>query len=189
MIPRLLVLTDRSQVPGRRTLVEQVEGCLAGGATHVVLRELDLSPSARAELVEPLTRMGAVVIAAHDPLPGAVGMHLPGWADPAPRPDRKGPLGRSCHSVADVDRAAEEGADYATLSPYAASRSKPGHGPVLPPAAYRNLPIPTLALGGVDHRNAAAARAAGAHGVAVMGALMRTTDPEGMTRRLVEALR
>jgi thiamine-phosphate pyrophosphorylase len=97
-------------------------------------------------------------------------------------------LGRSCHSREEVRRAAEEGATYATLSPYAVSWSKPGYGPPLPAEAFAGHPIPVLALGGIDPGNAAEAREAGAHGVAVMGAVMRADDPAATVHDLLEAI-
>jgi thiamine-phosphate pyrophosphorylase len=45
--------------------------------------------------------------------------------------------------------------------------------------------VPVLALGGVDAANAASAREAGAHGVAVMGCVMRAADPAAVVRRLL----
>jgi thiamine-phosphate pyrophosphorylase len=73
----------------------------------------------------------------------------------------------------DLQRAAAEGCDYATLSPIFASASKPGYGPPLGVHALGGAPLPVYALGGVDETNAAACIAGGAAGVAVMGAAMR----------------
>jgi thiamine-phosphate pyrophosphorylase len=50
-------------------------------------------------------------------------------------------------------------------------------------------PVPWLALGGIDSPDRAAeCVAAGAAGVAVMGAVMRAGDPERVTRELVRAV-
>jgi thiamine-phosphate pyrophosphorylase len=46
--------------------------------------------------------------------------------------------------------------------------------------------IPVYALGGIAPGNAAAARAAGAYGVAVMGAVMRAPDPAGVVAALLQ---
>lgn len=43
-----------------------------------------------------------------------------------------------------------------------------------------------LALGGITVANAAAARNAGAHGVAVMGAVMRAPDPAAVVAALLQ---
>ncbi len=50
------------------------------------------------------------------------------------------------------------------------------------------MPVPVYALGGVDASNAAQCRAAGAAGVAIMGAAMRAADPEAMIRAVIAAL-
>ena len=94
--------------------------------------------------------------------------------------------GRSCHTVAEVYDAAGEGVDYVSLSPYAETASKPGYGPALGPAAFGGeWPVPVYALGGIDPTNAAQARAAGAHGVAVMGAVMRAPHPAAVIEALL----
>jgi thiamine-phosphate pyrophosphorylase len=79
----------------------------------------------------------------------------------------------ACHDVADVARAAREGADAAVLSPIFAS---PGKGVPLGPAALGAARaavgegIQLIALGGVDASNAAACFAAGAGAVAAIRA-------------------
>lgn len=96
--------------------------------------------------------------------------------------------GRSCHSTEEVRRAAEAGADYVTLSPFAATPSKPGYGPPLAREDFAVGAVPVFALGGITVANAASAREAGAHGVAVMGEVMRSADPAGTVARLLEVL-
>ncbi|MFE6509977.1 thiamine phosphate synthase [Nocardioides sp. NPDC057767] len=182
--PRLLVLTDRSQLPLGRSLLATLAECRAAGLTHVVLRELDEPLEQRARLAQCAADLGLAVIAAHGPLPGAVGVHLPAGV-PA---DTSLHRGRSCHSPAEVARAAEDGFDYAMLSPYATTESKPGYGPPLGPGAFRDLPLPTYALGGITPDNAAEAVAGGAYGVAVMGAVMRADEPGQVVRDLLAAL-
>src|SRR5690606_33002334 len=118
-------LTDRTQAV--RPLPEVVAAAVAGGARAVVLREKDLPRPDRAALaarLRPLlTRAGGVLLCASDAAIAADGVHLAS-GDPLPVP-RPPLVGRSCHTGDDVARAAREGADYATLSPVAASASKP----------------------------------------------------------------
>lgn len=187
-LPRLLVLTDRTQIPPGRTLPETVAACVRGGATHVVMRELDLSHEARAELAAELIRIpDLILIAARAWFPGSTGVHLS-----AVQATPSGPAfnGRSCHDEAEVQRAVATGASYATISPVAQSDSKPGYGPPLGATGVRRLAVsaggmPVFALGGVDCGNARSFLDAGAYGVAVMGALMRAADPEMATKRLL----
>ena len=186
MMPRLLVVTDRSQLPLGRSLLDTLRACVGAGAEAVVVRELDEPYAARAALVREVAAMGAQAIAARTVMPGASGVHL------SARGARvAGRFGRSCHSAAAVARAAEEGAAYATLSPYTRTSSKRGYGPPLSPAHYRTAArqgIPVYALGGITPDNAAAAVAGGAHGVAVMGAVMRAADPGAVVSGLLEAM-
>lgn len=186
-LPRLLLLTDRRRLPAGRSLDDTVRACATAGLTTVVLRELDLPATQRAELAGTLARH-VTVIAARTPLPAAAGVHLA-----AHQPALASRHGRSCHDAAELRTAAATGAAWVTLSPVAASASKPGHGPALGVDEFgRLLPaaagVPVYALGGVHPANATAFRRAGAHGVAVMGAVMRAEDPAAVVGELLEAV-
>ena len=192
IVPRLVLLTDRTQLPAGRNLVETVRSCAGAWLSQVVVREHDLGEEARHRLMTDLAAIdGLVVVSSRLPDPSAAGIHLaadqispdpgfgPGWFG-------AGWFGRSCHTVEEVHRAAAEGAAYASLSPFAPSRSKPGYGPPVDRDAYAAAgDMPVLALGGIDPGNAAQARAAGAHGVAVMGAIMGAASPAAVVSRLL----
>jgi thiamine-phosphate diphosphorylase len=198
-LARLLLVTDGSATGGR-PLVGVVAAAVDGGVRAVLLRERHLPPSTRAALATALRELlggvGGLLIVASDAGILADGVHLAsggpmpaGWGRPAGQPAPAGwgrpvLVGRSCHSAAEVARAAEEGCDYATLSPIFPSASKPGYGPPLGVASLRGHPIPVWALGGVDAANAASCVEAGAAGVAVMGAFMRAADPAVLAQRL-----
>lgn len=193
-LPRLLVLTDRTQTAGR-PLVEVVRAAVRGGARAVVLREKDLPAPERAALAAALRPQVEVLLVASDPTltfdgGPADGVHLAS-ADPTPQP---GPalVGRSCHDPGDLSRARRQGCHYVTVSPVFASRSKPSYGPALGLDGLRGLVatagVPVFALGGVTPDNAAACLEAGAHGVAVMGAVMRAADPASTVAALGRAI-
>jgi thiamine-phosphate pyrophosphorylase len=55
-------------------------------------------------------------------------------------------------------------------------------------ALAARAPAPVFAVGGLDAQNAAGALAAGAHGVAVIRAVMAARDPGAAARALVGAL-
>jgi thiamine-phosphate pyrophosphorylase len=182
-VPRLVLLTDRSQLPPGRDLVETVRAGAGSGLRQVVVREHDLDPSTRRRLVDDLVALGDLtVLASRVPVESAHGLHLAAdqeWPG-------GGRFGRSCHDPAQVRRAAGEGAAYVTLSPFAATASKPGYGPPVRRSDFSlDAGLPVLALGGVGPGNAAVAREAGAHGVAVMGCVMRAGDPGEVVRRLL----
>ncbi len=192
-LPRVLLLTDRSQLPAGRDLVDTVAACAEAGLEAVLLRELDLSHHERRALAAAISTLGVSVITARTWLDGAAGVHLA--ATQTGLDARPAPLhGRSCHHDDEVRRAVGGGASYLTISPVAPSASKPGHGPALGATGVRRAAdlaggVPVYALGGVDRDNAAAMRDAGAHGVAVMGAVMRAADPAAVLADLFEAVR
>ncbi len=191
-LPRLLLLTDRSQLPRGRDLVDTVSACVEAGLEVVVLRELDLPVEERRALARRLVSNGATVIAARTWLDGLAGVHLASHQTDLDA--RFAPFhGRSCHDDEEVRRAVGGGASYLTISPVAASASKPGHGPALGANGVRRGvavagSVPVFALGGIDAQNAALMRDAGAHGVAVMGAVMRAADPADIVARILKEL-
>ena len=191
-LPRLLVLTDRRQAAGH--LVDVVAAAVDAGARAVVLREKDLPDDDRHALLAQLAPVvhgaGGLLLSAGTHIPGADGVHQPSEAGPAPTGG--GITGRSCHDAAQVRAAEADGVDYVTVSPIHATASKPGYGPALgveglaPLAASTTLPV--YALGGIDGPAAiTACRAAGAHGVAVMGAIMRARRPASLVAELLAA--
>ena len=200
--PPLLAITDRRQATA--PLEQVIEAALRGGCRWVSLREKDLAPAERVELLRRIVtigrRFGATVLVHGDieaaRVSGADGVHLPGGGAPKEARRRLGDralIGVSAHARADIARAAAEGADYVTLSPIFASASKPDYGPALGLDKLREAavdsPIPIVALGGVTEATAAACLDAGAAGIAVMGAVMRATEPAAATARLVAAIR
>lgn len=177
-----VLLTDRRLAA--RPLTEVVAAAIRGGAAWVILRDKDLGYGERRALAESLRAVvpvGRLVIAGPDPL-GGDAVHLSA-TDPVPA--GVGLVGRSCHGV---PRLSTE--DYVTLSPVYPTPTKPGYGPALGPARAAGLAggVPWLALGGVHSpRRAAECAAAGANGIAVLGAVMRADDPETVTRSLAGA--
>ncbi len=181
----IVVLTDRRLA--RRPLPEVVQAALAGGAARIILREKTMEYAQRRALAGELRRIAGdrLVVAGPDPF-GGTAVHLAA-ADPLVM---GGLVGRSCHDAAELSRLSTE--DYVTLSPIYPTATKPGHGPALTPsgAAALNPPLPWLALGGVDSpARAAECAAAGAAGVAVMGAVMRADDPAAVVRALADGFR
>jgi thiamine-phosphate pyrophosphorylase len=191
-LPGLLVLTDR-HATGGRPLLDVVRAAVDGGARAVVLREKDLTVDDRRRLADQLRAVVPLLIVAsdRDPLPvdAPDAVHLSSRAA-WPAAATRGPLvvGRSCHDAASLTAAATEGCAYATLSPIHVTATKPGYGPALGVDALRNAPLPVYALGGVEPHLAADAIAAGATGVAVLGAVMRADHPDRVVAALLAAL-
>lgn len=86
-------------------------------------------------------------------------------------------VGVSCHRVEDLERAAQLGADFATLSPVCATTSHPDATPLgweRFAALVADARLPVYALGGVGPADLARAHIAGAQGVAGIRAFSRS---------------
>ena len=198
ILPPVLVITDRHQA--KRPLDDIAAALFAAGGRWLSLREKDLPPTERVALLRRLVELGRPIgatVTVHDDIAaalatGARGVHLPRDGDVRLARERLGPgalIGISTHNLEEAKRAAAAGADYATLSPIFLSASKPGYGPGLGLAGLTGVaaavPIPIVALGGIDAGNAGTCRVAGAAAVAVMGSVMRADDPAAVLRGLI----
>jgi thiamine-phosphate pyrophosphorylase len=195
--PPLLVISDRSQA--KRPLVEVAEAAFLAGCRWFSLREKDLPADEWRDLLRTIVCLGrryGATVTVHEDIETAVasradGVHLPGGGDPvwARRLLPSGLIGVSAHTPQEAAAQLAAGADYATLSPIFLTQSKPGYGPAVGiealAEATRLAPGPVIALGGIEAGNIAACLGAGAHGIAVMGEIMRAADPEEATRRLL----
>lgn len=192
---RLLVLTDRDQSrTAGRNLADTVAAAVAGGASAILYREKTLPDPQRQALGERIAEAcgSAELIVASDPVLaralGATTVHLAA-DDPWPEGDDL-LVGRSCHGAVELAGAAAHGAAYATLSPVFTTDSKPGYGPALGIEALAALVadarLPVYALGGIGPDNVGSCLAAGAAGVAVMGAVMGAEDPAAAVRALLD---
>jgi thiamine-phosphate pyrophosphorylase len=198
--PPLLVISDRSQAC--QPLPEIAASVFRAGGRWFSLREKDLPANERRELLLRLVALGrryGATVTVHDDIDGAVatgadGVHLPGGGDSAAarRLLPSGLIGVSAHAPQEAAAQLAAGADYATLSPIFLTQSKPGYGPAVGldalAKAVRLAPGPVVGLGGIHEKNISTCLAAGARGIAVMGEIMRATDPESATRRLLAAL-
>jgi thiamine-phosphate pyrophosphorylase len=198
-IPRVYLITDRRVAP----LLPAVEAALRGlppGTAVVQLRERDL-PGAELlglarELAAACARHGQsllvndridVALAA-----GAAGVHLPSAGIPPGEARRwMGPralIGVSCHGPADVARAREGGADFATFGPVYDTPSKRSYGPPVGLTALQQvatLGLPLVGLGGISEENSLAVWQAGAAGVAAIRAWLSSPDPGAAVRQLL----
>jgi thiamine-phosphate pyrophosphorylase len=192
MPPRVLQITARGVLPETDLFARL--GALAGlppaarACFAVQLRDPELTARALLDLgvrLRETTRALGAALVVNDRLDlalaiGADGVHLGRRSVTVEDARALLPAGAwisaSCHDLADVVRAAEDGADAAVLSPIFAS---PGKGRALGVEALhqaraaldaRSSATSLVALGGVDAENAAACFAAGAGGVAAIRA-------------------
>lgn len=197
--PPILVITDRRQA--RQPLEEIAAAVFAAGCRWLSLREKDLAAASRLDLLRRLVAVGrahGALVTVHEDVAaaraaGAAGVHLPAGVAPGPARAALGAaalIGCSVHGTAELIAAA--GADYATLSPIFTSASKPGYGPAVGvgalAAAVGAAPLPVVALGGLEAANAASCIAAGARGIAVMGAVMAADNPAAVMTGLIRTV-
>lgn len=200
---RLCLVTDRAQTRGR-DLVDVVVECLAAGLPAVQVREKDLSAAELAALCrrvrEPTRERGALLI-----VNDRADVALAVGADAVQRThtsltvaeiravvDKRLRIGASTHSRDDALTAEAEDADWVVFGPVYDTPSKRRYGA---PQGLRALEsvaaavrIPVIAIGGITPDRVAEVRRAGAHGVAVIGALLTADSAADATRRFLDAL-
>jgi len=195
---RLYMITHRKRCAPRALQSVVREACEAG-VRAIQLREKNLTPedleAHTARLLEVTRRHDTVLVinrnasltAPEDVFlaasTGADGFHFPDGVEFPYELRERFPrliVGVSAHSPDRAIRAASLGADFITYGPVFETRSRTG---AAPPRglgslseACRSAGIPVYAVGGVTPQNAADCIAAGAHGVAVVGALMESED-------------
>jgi thiamine-phosphate pyrophosphorylase len=170
-------------------LIARAVRAAGGGVDCIQVRERDLPDVALVQLVREMVRAVAgttarilvndrvdIAIAAN-----AGGVHLPADSVPASRVRRIAPpgflIGRSVHSLDDVDRAvADSGCDYLLFGTVFPSHGKPEGHPVAGldglRAACARSPLPVIAIGGMTDARAADVASAGAAGLAGVGMFM-----------------
>lgn len=175
-------ITDRKSLRAGETLLQAIARNLLEGPDWIQIREKDLSARELFDVVRSVLELSNprgvkllvnsrvdVALAA-----GADGVHLPAGSPP-PRVWRKlvPPgflIGVSCHSIAELQAAETERADYALFGPVFDPISKPVRSPAVGLSglsqAVAAVKIPVLALGGITRENSESCEVAGAAGVA-----------------------
>jgi thiamine-phosphate pyrophosphorylase len=196
----LHVLLDDDARWGRDP-VQQARAACAGGARAVQLRAKvasDRQVLAWAAAIRALTRRHGVLFLVNDRFDlalaaGADGVHL--GQDDLP-PDRLPPearrrlvVGRSTHTPEQIATAVLDRVDYVAFGPVFATGSKENalgeRGlEALTRAVRLALPLPLVAIGGIDRERAPAVADTGAAGIAVISAVAGAAEPEVMTREL-----
>jgi thiamine-phosphate pyrophosphorylase len=198
--PPLLIVTDRRQA--RRPLAEIVGAALAAGCRFVSLREKDLPQDEQILLARSLLalthRHGARLMlhgdAALAKLAGVDGVHLPAGGDAAAARELLGPgklIGLSIHTATEAAAIDPSFVDYAVAGPAFETPSKPGYGPEIGRKGLREMAaarVPVLAIGGINAARVGEVIAAGCAGIAVMGGVMRASDPGTEVRALAASL-
>ena len=197
--PSLMLITDAAQA--LLPLDEIIEQSLTAGCRWILLRDLnadDETLTAQATRIKKQceTYDAQLFISRNAHVAKAVnanGIHLSASQSLSEARQICGGMmiGKSCHSIEDVLDAEKNGADYVTLSPIFETSSKPDYGPALGletiAEAHTRSSLPILALGGIDHSQAQPCMQAGAHGIAVMGSVMRSPAPAQTMQKLLQS--
>lgn len=187
---RLYLVTDRSWLHGR-TLESQVEEAILGGVTLVQLREKHTTGEellALAQRVKKVTDRYDVPLIINDYVDialqiDAAGVHL-GQSDDDIRMVREKLgmnkiIGASAHNVEEALAAYAAGADYLGSGAAFGSSTKGDAGKISLETLTKVatcVPIPVVAIGGIDENNAAALRGRNLAGIAVVSAVLAQPD-------------
>ena len=196
----LLLSIDACVLPWERTLAEAI----AGGVDCVQVREKSMDDRSLLEHVRgviALARPLGVAVVVNDRVDVALAAHADGaHLGQGDLPlgfarrfaGRSLLLGSSAHDLAEADAAIAAGADVVGLGCMFSSHTKPGlelAGPAfLRSFRERHAAVPHLAIGGVDAENVSRLAEAGARGVAVSSAILKSHEPRGVAERIVAAL-
>ena len=200
---RLMLVTDAAMT-ARRGLIATVREAVAGGVTVVQLRDKDASDADMVALARALRKelapRGVPLIVNDRPDVAAAaeadGVHI-GQEDGDPCAARRllGPdaiLGLSVTDAAEVATVDPAVVDYVGLGPAFATATKADAALPLGLDGFRAvgamLPVPFVAIGGIDAENAGAIMAAGASGIAVVSAICAAEDPRAAAMALRAAM-
>ena len=198
----LYLITDRAAAP--RPPADVVEECLAAGLRAVQLREKDLRTRdllALADTLREATQRHGARLIVND----RADVALAAAADGVQRTHASLPVsalrgiapagflvGASVHSEAEARDAAGQGADFIVFGPVYDTASKRRYGPPQGLAALetvtRAVDRPVLAVGGLTPERVPEVLAAGAAGVAVIGAIYAAARPADATKAFLDAL-
>ncbi|MDA8295759.1 MAG: thiamine phosphate synthase [Actinomycetota bacterium] len=202
VVGQLHVITDAA--PGRDPLAA-IEAALEGGADTIQVRakgwtDRDLYHLAATVASRCLAFGAACVIDDRVDIAiavGAAGVHV-GDADLPVEAVRRVAgtsllVGATARDPEAARSAVAAGASYLGVGPCFETTTKQG----LPPAIGLEgiadvavaVEVPVVAIGGIEAKDVPALIAAGAHGVAVVGAVSRTADPKTAAAELAGALR
>lgn len=203
-IGRLHVITD-TELQDRFSHVELARMAVAGGADTVQFRQKEGSTREMIEMARELKHLFAsagVTFIVNDRLDVAIasdsdGVHL--GQDDFPIPLAREILGEnkiiggSAVTLEEARKCLIDGADYVGFGPVYPTTSKVDAGPVtgidLMKEVIGKVPLPLIAIGGVNKDNIPEVMRARAHGIAVISAVCCQRDPELATRELFRALK
>jgi 8-oxo-dGTP diphosphatase len=171
-LPLEYAITDAKAL-GFSTQVERVEARLQGGLRLIQVRDKDNWERSRLIYVvrSMAKQYGARVLVNGGPAADGIHFSAEQLMRLRARPAEAGLLAASCHSLQELGHAMAIGLDFAVLGPVKATATHPEASP-LGWDGFRRIAesasIPVYAIGGLVPQDMDAARAAGAHGLAMI---------------------
>ncbi len=202
-LPRLYLLTDRHHT-SQRPLSSVISQAVEAGARLFQIREKDLDTRQLLELAQRLQplitgQQGRMLL--NDRIDLAIALNADGVhlrSDSLPLPLARRMLGNqkligiSTHSVEDVRKAEEEGADFVVLGPIFETPSKHIYGPPLGfdtlETACKLSRLPIYAIGGIQPKHVSSLLSAGAYGIAVISAILQAPNIIDSTHEFLSQL-
>ncbi len=202
-IGKLHVLTD-TLLQSRFSHIELTKQAIAGGADTIQFRH---KLGTTREMIQVATEMKrlcnekGVIFIVNDRIDIAIaseadGVHL--GQDDFPIPLARKLLGDnriiggSAATMEEAEKCLSDGADYVGFGPVYPTGSKDDAGPVSGIDTLRKIvetiPLPIIAIGGIDKGNTPMVMKTGAHGIAVISTVCCRKDPRRATIGLYEAI-
>jgi thiamine-phosphate pyrophosphorylase len=202
-IGRLHVLTD-TDLQNCFSHIELAELAIAGGADTIQFRQKTgetIQMIRIAEQIQALCKRAGVSFIINDRVDVAIashadGVHLGQGDFPIPLARKllgEGAIiGGSAGNEEEARKCFLEGADYIGFGPVYPTSSKEDAAPVsgldLLRQVVEKIPLPIIAIGGINKDNTLLVRETGAYGIAVISAVCCEKDPEEATRCLLRLL-
>lgn len=199
----LYLITDR-KLTGKRTLGEVITEACRAGVRAVQLRERDIDALALFELgrqIRSITRSHDARLFINDRIDvaiavGADGVHLRETSLPVAEARQILPedmlIGKSVRSIEQAMNAENDGADFIVFGTIFETQSKPGlkktAGTESIIALTQRTSLPVFAVGGITPHRTRMCIEAGAHGVAVISAIMQADNVEHTIQQFKEQL-
>ncbi len=200
----LYVIIDRKMIKDRSP-IQVARETITGGATAIQLRGKDMESRDLCTLASSLKKIvkkGRALFLIDDRVDIALavdadGVHL--GSDDLPIKiagkllGKKKVIGATVRNLSQALKAQREGAGYLSLGPIFSTKTKkdlpPPRGLKAITQIKKKIRIPLIAIGGINRDNVASVIMAGADGIAVVSAVMRTENVREATRELLFRIR
>ncbi len=201
-----MLITDRKLCIGK-SLINVIKKSARSGVKAVQLREKDLTSKELLALARKIKKIRGIKLIINNRLDiallsGAYGVHSPEKGIHAKHAKKLVPtkvgnyynliVGKSIHSLNQAIRVEKDGYDYLIFGPVFKTPSKIKYGPLQGLEKLKNVcqsvSIPVYAVGGINPQRAKKCIQAGAYGVAVIRAILKSKNIAGTIKEFKTAI-